>query len=96
MLHLQQRTKINLLKIFNVLKQNGPTHIRGIARMTKMHPITVSSLISRLDFFFDIDVVEVVPGFSAKVVKLKKPEITIKDVERYLEVKRQIKGPSRP
>jgi hypothetical protein len=89
---LQQRTKVNLLKIFNVLKQNGPTHIRGIARVAKMHPITVSSLVSRFDFFFEADNVEVVPGFSAKIVKLKNPEATIKDVERYLEVKRQIRG----
>ena len=67
-------------------------HIRGIARIAKMNPITVSSLVNRLDYFFETQNIEVVPGFKAKIVSLKDPNVTIKDVERYLEVKKRIKG----
>ena len=91
-LHLQKRTKVNLLKIFNVLKSYRSMHIRGIARVAKMHPITVSTLVSRLDSFFVTEKREVVPGFTAKIVSLKNPDVTIADVERYLEVKKQIRG----
>jgi hypothetical protein len=93
---LQQRTKVNLLKIFNVLKQYGPMHIRGIAKYSKMHPITVSTLVSRFESFFLTEKLEVVPGFSAKVVRLKNPEVSLKDVEKYLEVKKQLKGIATP
>lgn len=88
---MQQRAKVNILKIFNVLKEYGPMHIRGIAKVANMHPITVSTLVSRLEYFFIIDNREVVPGFSTKIVSLKNPEATIKDVERYLEAKKRIK-----
>ncbi len=92
MSHLQKRIKIKLLKIFEALKANSQLHVRGLARITEIHPATVSSIISRLGYFFDIDTVEVVPGFKAKIVKLKNPDIKIEDVERYLEVKKQIRG----
>ena len=92
MSHLQRRIKLKLLKIFNALKANGPLHIRGLARVTDIHPATVSSIISRLNYFFDIDNIEIVPGFRAKIVKLKNPDIKIGDVERYLEVRKQIRG----
>jgi len=87
---LQKRTRLNVVKIFNVLKTYGSMHIRGIARVAKMHPITVSSLVSRLEYFFEIENREVVPGFKAKIVSLKNPDVTIKDVERYLDVKMRI------
>lgn len=89
---MQRRIKIKLLKIFNALKANGPLHIRGLARVTKIHPATISSIISRLNYFFDTDNIEVVPGFRAKIIRLKNPDIKIEDVERYLEVKKQIRG----
>ncbi len=92
MSHLQKRIKIKLLKIFKALKTNGPLHIRGLARITEIHPATVSSIISRLNYFFNIENIEVVPGFRAKIISLKNPDIKIKDVERYLEVKKQIRG----
>ncbi len=92
MSHLQRRIKIKLLKIFNALKNNGPLHIRGLARVTNIHPATISSIVSRLNYFFDIDNIEIVPGFRAKIVRLKNPDIKIKDVERYLEVRKQIRG----
>jgi hypothetical protein len=89
---MQQRAKVNILKIFNVLKKYGSMHIRGIARVADMNPITVSSLVNRFEYFFIIDNREVVPGFSTKIVSLKNPEVTIKDVESYLELKKRIKG----
>jgi len=89
---MQKRAKINVLKIFNVLKEYGPMHIRGIAKVTGMHPITVSSLVNRLEYFFIIDRRDVVPGFSTKIVSLKNPNTTITDVENYLKLKKQIKG----
>lgn len=89
---MQKRTKVNVLKIFNVLKTHGSMHIRGIARIAKMNPITVSSLVNRLDYFFETQNIEVVPGFKAKIVSLKDSNVTIKDVEKYLEVKKRIKG----
>ena len=92
MSHLQKRIKIKLLKIFNALKTNGSLHIRGLARITNMHPATVSSIISRLNYFFNIENIEVVPGFRAKIISLKNPDIKIEDVERYLEVRKQIRG----
>ena len=92
MLHLQQRTKVNVLKILNVLKIYGPMHVRGIARVANMHPITVSSLINRLGYFFEIENREVVPGFNTKIVSLKDPNIKIEDIERYLGAKRWVKG----
>ena len=91
MLHLQQRTKVNLIKIIEVLKKYGRIHIRGIAKITGIHPITVSSLINRLDYFFEIEKREVVPGFTAKIVSLKNQNLTIKDIEKYLELKKSIK-----
>ena len=95
MSHLQRRNKINVLKIFEALKNGTSLHIRGLARMTGIHPATVSSIVSRLDHFFEIDKVEVVPGFTAKIVKLKDPNTKIEDVERYIEVKKQIRGVSK-
>jgi hypothetical protein len=89
---MQQRTKVNILKIFDALRASGSMHIRGIARVTGMNPITVSTLVTRLEYFFIIDQREVVPGFSTKIVSLKNPEVTVNDVERYLEVKKRIKG----
>ncbi|MEM5872341.1 MAG: hypothetical protein QXD55_00550 [Candidatus Aenigmatarchaeota archaeon] len=94
MLHLQQRTKINLIKIIEVLKNYGQMHIRGIAKITGIHPITVSTLINRLDYFFNTEKREVVPGFTAKIVSLKNKDITIKDIEKYLELKKSIKKSS--
>lgn len=92
MSHLQKRIRIKLLKIFDILKANGPLHIRGIARITNIHPATVSSIISRLSYFFNIENIEVVPGFKAKIISLKNLDVKIEDVERYLEVKKQIRG----
>ena len=89
---MQTRNKVNLLKIFEALKTGGSLHIRGLARVTNMHPATVSSIVSRLGHFFDIENVEVVPGFNAKIVRLKNPEVTIEDVERYLDVKKKIRN----
>jgi len=89
---LQKRIKLKILKIFNALKTNGPLHIRGLARITEIHPATVSSIISRLGYFFDVENLEVIPGFRAKIIRLKNPDIKIEDVERYLEVKKQIRG----
>jgi len=90
--HLQKRIKIKLLKIFNALKTNGPLHIRGLARVTDIHPATISSIISRLNYFFDIENIEIVPGFRAKIIRLKNPDIKIEDVERYIDVRKQIRG----
>jgi hypothetical protein len=90
--HLQRRNKINMLKILEAFKTSSSMHIRGLARATNIHPATVSSIVSRLGHFFDIEVVEVVPGFNAKIVRLKNPNTTIEDVERYIKVKKQIKG----
>ena len=92
MSHLQKRIKIKLLKIFNALKTNGPLHIRGLARVTDIHPATISSIISRLNYFFDIENIEIVPGFRAKIIRLKNPDIKIEDVERYIDVRKQIRG----
>ena len=89
---MQRRNKLNVLKIFEALKNGTSLHIRGLARVTQIHPATVSSIVSRLDHFFEVENVEVVPGFNAKIVKLKNPDTKIEDVERYLEVKRQIRG----
>ena len=89
---MQKRIKIKILKIFEALKINGPLHIRGLARITSIHPATVSSIVSRLGYFFDIENVEVVPGFGARIIRLKNPDIKIEDIERYLEVKKQIKN----
>jgi hypothetical protein len=91
---LQKRIKIKLLKIFEALKNNGPLHIRGLARATEIHPATVSSIVNRLNYFFDIENLEIIPnsGFRAKIVRLKNINVKIEDVERYLEVKRQIRG----
>ncbi|MEM5778016.1 MAG: hypothetical protein QXK49_00080 [Candidatus Aenigmatarchaeota archaeon] len=88
---MQQRTKVNLIKIIEVLKNYGQMHIRGIARIAGIHPITVSTLISRLEYFFNVEKREVVPGFTAKIVSLKNKDITIKDIERYIELKKSIK-----
>jgi hypothetical protein len=90
--HLQKRIKIKLLKIFNALKANDQLNVRGLARITEIHPATVSSIISRLGYFFDTEMIEVLPGFKAKIVKLKNPDAKIEDVERYLEVKKQIRN----
>lgn len=93
MLHLQRRIRIKLLKILSALKASGSgLHIRGIARITNIHPMTVWSIINRLNYFFDTEDLEVVPGFKAKIIKLKNPDIKIEDIERYLEVKKQIRG----
>ncbi len=92
MSHLQKRIKIKLLKIFEALSKNGPLHIRGLAKVTNIHPATVSSIISRLSYFFDIENLEVIPDVKIKVIRLKNPDIKIEDVERYLEVKKQIRG----
>lgn len=89
---MQKRIKIKLLKIFNALKTNGPLHIRGLARVTDIHPATISSIISRLNYFFDIENIEIVPGFRAKIIRLKNPDIKIEDVERYIDVRKQIRG----
>lgn len=69
-------------------------HIRGIARFTNIHPATISSIVSRLGHFFYIENVELVPGIEikVKVVKLKNPDVNVEDVEKYLEVKKQIRG----
>jgi hypothetical protein len=90
-LQIQQRSKVNILKIFNALKEYGPMHIRGIARVSQMNPITVSTLVNRFEYFFIVDKREVVPGFSTKIVSLKDPNVTIKDVEVYLELKKRIR-----
>jgi hypothetical protein len=90
--HLQKRIKIKLLKIFEALKTNGPLHVRGLAKVTNIHPATVSSIISRLGYFFDIENLEVIPDVKVKIIRLKNPDIKIEDVERYLEVKKQIRG----
>jgi hypothetical protein len=90
--HLQGRTEIKIVKIFEALRTHGSLHIRGLARVTELHPATVWGIVSRFDYFFEIESVEVVPGFNAKIVRLKNPNVTIEDVKRYLEVKKQIKG----
>jgi hypothetical protein len=92
---LQKRSKDNIAKILYVLKTYGPMHIRGIAKEAKMHPITVSTLVSRFGHFFEAENVEVLPGIEGmkvKIVRLKNPNLTIDDVERYMEVKKQIKN----
>lgn len=89
---MQRRIEIKLTKIFEALRAHGSLHIRGLARITDIHPATVWSIVNRFGYFFEIENVEVVPGFNAKIVRLKNPNITIEDVKKYLEVKRQIKG----
>jgi hypothetical protein len=80
------------MKIFEALRSHGSLHIRGLARVTGIHSATVCGIINRFGYFFEIENVEVVPGFNAKIVRLKNPNVTIEDVKRYLEVKRQIRN----
>jgi len=89
---LQERTKINLIKIIDALKTYGQLHIRGIHRVTGINPLTVSTLVQRYGRFFDIDVQEVVPGFGTKFVRLKNPSITIEDIERDIQLRKNIRN----
>ncbi|OGI12515.1 hypothetical protein A3K64_01260 [Candidatus Micrarchaeota archaeon RBG_16_36_9] len=89
---MQKRIKIKLLRIFDILKSNGPMHVRGIARFTSIHPATVSSIVSRLGHFFETENVELMPEIKVKVIRLKDPNVNIEDVERYIEVKKQIRN----
>lgn len=89
---MQKRAKVNILKIINVLRAYQRMHVRGIAKIANMHPITVSSLVNRLEYFFNIENVEIIPGIKIKFISLKNPNLTVEDVEKYVKLRKSIKG----
>lgn len=93
-----KNTRINILKIFNVLKKStsaGETFltVSEIARRTKLHKWTVSRT---LDIYMSnfVEVVQPEPletiGLQAKLVKLKDKNLNQEQVLRYLNVMRKI------
>ena len=88
---IQKRTKINLFKILQALKEHGSLHIRGLHRVTGINPLTVSTIIKRYERFFNIDNREVIPGFGTKIVSLRNQDITVDDIEKDIELRRSIR-----
>lgn len=89
---MQERYKLNVLKMIETLKANGPMHARGLARLAGMHPATVFSIASRLGRFFDMQKTEIFPKIELTIISLKSPDVKLEDIERYLEVKKRIRG----
>jgi hypothetical protein len=95
---ISNKTKADIVKIINLLREHGQMHIRGISRITEIHPMSVSRLIdSYLSPFLEISEIKEF-GLKAKIVKLRedKQNITLEDVLRYINIKRKIKNNKTP
>ena len=92
---IQRSTQKNIMKILDLLKSlDGPIHLRGIVRATKLNPFIISYILDNyLDGFVDTKTI-IQYGFKAKLIQLKegKENITLTDVMRYLEIRKQIKN----
>ena len=83
------------MKILDLLRSlDGPIHLRGIVRRTKLNPFIVSYILDNyLNPFIETRTIEQF-GFKAKLIQIKegKENTTLADVMRYLEVRKQIKN----
>ncbi len=90
---LSNKAKADIARIISMLREHGQMHIRGISRITGIHPMTVSRLIDGyLSPFLEINEINEF-GLKAKIVKLRedKQNITLEDILKYINIKRRIK-----
>lgn len=91
---ISNKTKANIAKIINLLREQGQMHIRGISRSLDIHPMSVSRLIDTyLSPFLEINEINEF-GLKAKIVKIRegKESITIEDILKYLDIKKKIRN----
>ena len=91
---IHKKTKENITKILDLLREAGEIHIRGIYRALNINPFVVSHIINHyLDFFVEIKNIDQF-GFRAKFIRFKpgKENTTLNDVLKYAELKRKIKN----
>lgn len=94
MKNLSERTKKDIVRIIDLLRNEGQMHIRGISRALEIHPMTVSRLIdSYLSPFMEINEINEF-GLKAKLVRLRedRKKITAEDVLKYVELRKKIRN----
>jgi len=91
-------TKANIYKIFKVLKESHSSGeefltVSEIGRRSMLHKWTVSRVLDLyMTPFVDVVSPEALEnvGLQVKLVKIKRPEMTIEQVFKYLKLRRKI------
>ena len=93
---IHAKTKMNIIKILNLLRENGEMHLRGISTVLEINSGTVFNIIETyLNDFVEVRYFEYA-GFRAKLIKLKegKEMTTLNGVLKHYRVRKVIKNRS--
>lgn len=89
---IEKRKWVTIQRIINIIYEKGKIHIRGIAKQLDVKPGNIVYYIDNyLIDFLDEERIEL-GGFKLRFLSMKRNGITILDVKRNKEVKKQIKG----
>ena len=89
-----EKTLERISLILAVLKEAKQIHMRGLAKVLDVNPLTVNKIIENyLKPFVDFEYIQQIGG-RVKIIRLKpgRENLTIEEVLRYNELKKKIKG----
>ena len=89
-----EKTMERISLILAVLKEAKQIHMRGLAKVLDVNPLTVNKIIENyLKPFVDFEYIQQIGG-RVKIIRLKpgRENLTIEEVLRYNELKKKIKG----
>ena len=89
-----EKTMERISFILAVLKEAKQIHMRGLAKVLDVNPLTVNKIIENyLKPFVDFEYIQQIGG-RVKIIRLKpgRENLTIEEVLRYNELKKKIKG----
>src|SRR3989344_5619694 len=89
-----EKTMERISLVLAVLKEAKQIHMRGLAKVLDVNPLTVNKIIENyLKPFVDFEYIQQI-GSRVKIIRLKpgRENLTIEEVLRYNELKKKIKG----
>jgi len=89
-----EKTIERISLILAVLKEAKQIHMRGLAKVLDVNPLTVNKIIeSYLKPFVDFEYIQQIGG-RVKIIRLKpgRENLTLEEILRYNELKKKIKG----
>lgn len=89
-----EKTLERISLVLAVLKEAKQIHIRGLAKVLEVNPLTVNKIIENyLKPFVDFEYIEQIGG-RVKIIRLKpgRENLTVEEVMRYHDLKKKIRG----
>ncbi len=91
---LPEKTLERISLVLAVLKEVKQIHMRGLAKVLEVNPLTVNKIIENyLKPFVDFEYIQQIGG-RVKIIRLKvgRENLTVEEVMRYHDLKKKIRG----